>query len=89
MLQGISTTSTISTISTTTTTVSSTTSQIIGKFKNCINLILCGKNYNFIADSNSISILSELGEEPEVHVGDLERSIQYIVNKEISAQAKI
>ena len=28
-------------------------------------------------------------EEPEVYVGDLERSIQYIVNKEISAQANI
>ena len=48
-----------------------------------------GKKYNFITDSNSISILSELEEEPEVYVGDLERSIQYIVNKEISAQAKI
>merc|ERR1719362_2852899 len=41
-------------------------------------------------DSNSISILSELEEEePEVYVGDLERSIQYIVNKEISAQATL
>ena len=88
MLQVISTTSTISTISTTTTTVSTTISQIIGNFENWINLIL-EKKYNFITDSNSISILSELEEEPEVYVGDLERSIQYIVNKEIPAQAKI
>ena len=35
--QGISTTSTISTISTTTTTVSTTITQIIGKFRNCLN----------------------------------------------------